>query len=58
MTLDLHAQTPQGTTHVCTVHRGAGDETPLQMISAQELARLRAAEAELIAMQSRDALTA
>lgn len=53
--LDLHAHTPEGSTHVCTIHRGPGDETPLQMISVQELVRLRAAEAELIALQSRDA---
>ena len=51
MTLDLHAHTDQGSTHVCTVHRGPGDETPLQMISAQELARLRAAEAELLVLR-------
>lgn len=54
-TLDLHAYTPEGATHVCTIHRGAGDVTPLQMISAQELARLQAAEAELLALKSRDA---
>lgn len=53
--MDLHAHTDQGTTHVCTIHRGEKDETPLQMISAQELTRLRAAEAELIALKSRDA---
>ncbi|MGI4846158.1 MAG: hypothetical protein ACRYF7_22950 [Janthinobacterium lividum] len=49
-TLDLHAHTPEGTAHVCTIHRGPGDETPLQMISAHELARLRAVEAELAAL--------
>ncbi len=49
-TLELHAHTDQGSTHVATVHRGPGDDTPLQMISAQELARLLAAEAELAAL--------
>ncbi|WP_027864251.1 hypothetical protein [Massilia alkalitolerans] len=51
-TLELHAYTDKGVTHVCTIHRSAGDETPLQMISAQELARLRAAEADLVALQA------
>ncbi len=51
-TLDLHAHTDQGTTHVCTIHRGEKDETPLQMISAQELSRLRAAEEELLALRA------
>lgn len=49
-TLELHAHTPEGSTHVATVHRGPGDETPLQMISAQELARLLGAEADLAAL--------
>jgi hypothetical protein len=57
-TLELHAHTDQGTTHVCTIHRGEKDETPLQMISAQELARLRAAEAELLALRALAAPTA
>ena len=57
MTLDLHAITDQGVTHVCTVHRVAKDETPLQMISMQRLAQLLEAEAELLARRaSRDAL--
>lgn len=43
--MEFHAFTPQGATHVCTVHRGEGDKTPLQMISGQELARLKAVEA-------------
>lgn len=51
-TIELHAHTDQGTTHVCTINRGAKDETPLQMISAQELARLRACEAELLALRT------
>lgn len=54
-TLDLHAHTDQGATHVCTIHRGEKDETPLQIISSQELARLRACEAELLAILARDA---
>lgn len=49
--LELHVHTSKATTHVATVHRGLGDETPLQLISAQELARLLAAEAELIALR-------
>lgn len=49
--LELHAHTAEGTTHVCTVHRGEKDETPLQMISAQELARLRQVEADLAALR-------
>lgn len=51
--MELHAITDEGVTHVCTVHRGPKDETPLQLISAQELARLRAAEAELLALRVR-----
>jgi len=50
-TLDLHAHTDDGTTHVCTIHRGAGDETPLQMISVERLASLLEAEAELAALR-------
>lgn len=57
-TLDLHAYTAERSTHVATIHRGPGDETPLQMISAQELARLRAAEAELLALRASDAAPA
>lgn len=45
--MDLHAHTDQGSTHVATIHRGPGDETPLQLISAERLAQLLAAEAEL-----------
>lgn len=52
-TLELHAHTPKGTTHVATVYRSAGDETPLQLVSAQRLAQLLAAEAELRAIQQR-----
>lgn len=43
-TLELHAHTDEGTTHVCTIHRGEKDETPLQMISTHELGRLHAVE--------------
>ncbi|KFC61965.1 hypothetical protein [Massilia sp. LC238] len=52
--LELHAHTDQGSTHVATVHRGLGDDSPVQLISAQELARLRAVEAELQALLARD----
>ena len=51
-TLELHAHTPEGTAHVCTIHRGPGDETPLQMISLKELARLQQAAADLAALQA------
>lgn len=51
--LELHAHTQGGVTHVCTIHRDAKDETPLQMISVQELQRLRRAEAELRAVHQR-----
>lgn len=43
--MEFHAFTPQGATHVCTVHRGESDTTPLQMISCQELERLKRVEA-------------
>lgn len=49
--MELHAHTPEGTTHVCTIHRGPGDNTPLQMISLKELARLQQAVADLAALQ-------
>ena len=44
--MEFHAHTSAGSVHVCTVHRGPKDETPLQMISAQELARLRRIEVD------------
>ena len=50
-TLEFHAITPKGAAHVCTVHRGAGDLSPLQMISREELTRLQRAEAELEALR-------
>lgn len=43
--MEFHAFTPKGVTHVCTVHRGLNDKTPLQMISEQELERLQRIEA-------------
>ncbi len=55
--LDLNAHTHEGTTHMCAIHRGAGDETPLQLISAQELARLQQIEAAYLAMQERKNVT-
>lgn len=52
-TLELHAHTDQRSTHVATVHRCPGDNSPLQMISALRLAQLQAAETELLAIQQR-----
>lgn len=49
--MELRAHTDQGTTHVCTVHRGPQDETPLQMISAQELKRLQGIEADYLKLR-------
>lgn len=43
--MEFHAFTPQGATHVCTVHRGENDTTPLQIISGRELERLKQLEA-------------
>lgn len=43
--MEFHAITPKGVAHVCSVHRGAGDLSPLQMISVQELVRLQRVEA-------------
>lgn len=43
--MEFHAITPQGMTHVCTVHRAENDRTPLQIISSQELERLKRIEA-------------
>jgi len=51
-TLEFHAHTPEGVTHVCDVHRGSVDQSPLQFISQQELARLHAVEAELLALRA------
>lgn len=51
--MDFHAITAQGADHVCTVHRGPGDLSPLQLISAQRLSELLAAEAELAALRER-----
>lgn len=52
-TLELHAHTDKGSDHVATVHRGQGDSSPLQLISALRLRQLQAAEAELLAIQRR-----
>lgn len=49
--MELHAITDQGVVHVCDIHRGTGDLSPLQMISRDELARLKRAEAELQALR-------
>lgn len=49
--MDFHAITDQGVAHVCSVERGSGDLSPLQMISREELARLKRAEAELQALR-------
>lgn len=49
--MEFHAITDKGVAHVCSVERGAGDLSPLQMISQQELARLQRAEAELASLR-------
>jgi hypothetical protein len=49
--MEFHAITAKGVAHVCDVHRGPDDLSPLQMISQNELARLRATEAELAALR-------
>ncbi|MGG7604620.1 hypothetical protein [Massilia sp. BKSP1R2A-1] len=49
--MEFHAITGKGVAHVCDVHRGPEDLSPLQMISQQELTRLRAAETELAALR-------
>ena len=51
-TLEFQAITPEGITHVCNVHRCPADQSPLQMISRQELAWLHALEAELLALRA------
>lgn len=48
--MEFHAITPEGMAHVCSVHRGAGDLSPLQMISVKELARLQGIEAAHVAL--------
>lgn len=48
--MEFHAITPEGMTHVCSVYRGVGDLSPLQMISAHELARFQRVEAAHIAL--------
>lgn len=49
--MEFHAISDKGVVHVCDIHRGAGDLSPLQMISRDELARLKRAEAELAALR-------
>jgi len=49
--MEFHAITDKGVAHVCSVERGASDLSPLQMISRDELARLKRAEAELQALR-------
>ena len=49
--MELHAITEQGAVHVCDIHRGTADLSPLQMLSRDELARLKRAEAELLALR-------
>lgn len=43
--MDVHAITSDGMDHILSVHSGQGDDTPLQMISAQQLAHYRSIEA-------------
>lgn len=43
--MDFHVLGSKGGAHVMTTHRGQEDETPLQLISAQEIARIKALEA-------------
>lgn len=51
--MDFHIYTPKGSGLVMTTHRDEDDNTPLQLISAQRLARLEQREAELEAMMER-----
>jgi len=44
--MELHIQTPHGSQHVMTAHRDENDDSPLQLISAQRLARLEQLEAQ------------
>lgn len=36
--MDFHAFTSQGSGHICTVHCQPDDKSPLQIISAEQLA--------------------
>jgi len=49
--MEFHAYTPERATHICDIHRCSADQSPLQFISEKELARLKAAEAELAALR-------
>lgn len=51
MIMEFRAYAGDSATHVCDVHRGAGDNSPLQMISAQELDRYRRLEVELATLR-------
>lgn len=44
--MEFHVHTPAGSQHVMTVHRDENDDSPLQLISAQRLARLELLEAQ------------
>lgn len=44
--MEFHVHTPAGSQHVMTVHRDENDDSPLQLISAQRLARLEQLEAQ------------
>ena len=48
--MEFHTISTKGTAHVMTTHRGEVDETPLQLISEQELARLKAIEQAALAL--------
>ena len=44
--MEFHVHTPAGSQHVMTVHRDENDDSPLQLISAQRLARLEQLEVQ------------
>lgn len=46
--MDFHAHQGDRTTHVLTTHRGEADETPLQMVSAAQVAYWKRVEGEYI----------
>lgn len=48
--MEFHALDRRGVGHVMTTHRGQDDETPLQLISVQQLARFQALESGLRAL--------
>lgn len=49
--MDFDIITSRGASRVMTTHRDEVDETPLQLISVQQLERLQKAEAELLALR-------